>query len=317
MIDEYALVAAQQATRTAGPRRHLQSAPVPLEVLRAAITAYLSARSAAAETSHACCNVPGWEYETKEGPRKQEGPQDYPPDGDGWEPNVDIGRRGWERFDYTEESYWRRPVAKTPPSFGYSLGPVTEAPDHNSPVSVPAVQAGPYGNGVVVKPTKSAEPGAWRDIETDPPGTEEILVGGFDAEDNPNQWKVALSQREDLPWRRGFNHRNGARWATYWAAVPAPSADILASRPFGKQHMTERFKAVSAQELDDFVAQYPRGLVLDVLASYEPPLVTYNDFELGIWPESVVAHYRAADRGEPAYGHSIHHPTPEASDGNP
>ena len=46
MIDEYALVAAQQATRTAGPRRHLQSAPVPLEVLRAAITAYLSTRSA-------------------------------------------------------------------------------------------------------------------------------------------------------------------------------------------------------------------------------------------------------------------------------
>lgn len=45
-VDELALVAAQKATATAGQRGHLRSAPVPLDVLRAAITAYLSARSA-------------------------------------------------------------------------------------------------------------------------------------------------------------------------------------------------------------------------------------------------------------------------------
>lgn len=37
-------------------------------------------------------------------PRKAWWAEDEPPEGDGWERNVDAGRNGWERFDYHEES---------------------------------------------------------------------------------------------------------------------------------------------------------------------------------------------------------------------
>lgn len=57
---------------------------------------------------------PDFEYATTEGPRKQWDDVGVPPcEDDGsidpaWERNTDAGRDGWERFDYTEESYWRR-----------------------------------------------------------------------------------------------------------------------------------------------------------------------------------------------------------------
>ncbi|MCX5000962.1 hypothetical protein [Streptomyces longwoodensis] len=63
---------------------------------------------------HARCAHPDYEYRTTEGPRKQWDDVNVPPadeDGDpdgSWERNVDAGRDGWERWDYTEESYWRR-----------------------------------------------------------------------------------------------------------------------------------------------------------------------------------------------------------------
>ncbi|MGW0780341.1 DUF6221 family protein [Streptomyces sp. NPDC002913] len=65
---------------------------------------------------HARCAHPAWEYRTTEGPRKQwDGIDDPPCDDDGnpevgWERNIDAGipGEGWERFDYIEESYWRR-----------------------------------------------------------------------------------------------------------------------------------------------------------------------------------------------------------------
>jgi len=57
---------------------------------------------------HADLAHPDWEYETTEGQRKAFVDQDVPPEGDGWERNVDHGRGGWNRFDYTEEAYWRR-----------------------------------------------------------------------------------------------------------------------------------------------------------------------------------------------------------------
>jgi hypothetical protein len=47
---------------------------------------------------------------------------------------------------------------------------------------------------------------------------------------------------------------------------------------------------VTKVEFDAFVAAYPRPLVRDVFGAFEPPLVTYNDFNLAPkWPESVVA----------------------------
>lgn len=57
---------------------------------------------------HAHFMHPDWEYTTTEGQRKAWDYADEPPEGDGWVRNVDAGRDGWERFDYTEESYWRR-----------------------------------------------------------------------------------------------------------------------------------------------------------------------------------------------------------------
>lgn len=59
---------------------------------------------------HARSAHPDWEYATTEGPRKQWDAADVTPDGAGWVRNTDAGRGGWERFDYTEQSYWRRPI---------------------------------------------------------------------------------------------------------------------------------------------------------------------------------------------------------------
>lgn len=51
---------------------------------------------------------PDYEYRITEGQRKNWDDADTPPKGVGWELNIDAGRNGWERFDFTEESYWRR-----------------------------------------------------------------------------------------------------------------------------------------------------------------------------------------------------------------
>jgi hypothetical protein len=51
---------------------------------------------------------PDYQYATTEGPCKV-WDWDVPPDGDGWERNTTAcDPEAWERFDYTEESYWRR-----------------------------------------------------------------------------------------------------------------------------------------------------------------------------------------------------------------
>ncbi|GAA3590826.1 hypothetical protein [Streptomyces osmaniensis] len=79
---------------------------------------------------HAKFRHPGYEYATTKGPRKQWDDADQPPTDDNgdtdpaWESNIDAGRagQGWDRFDYHEEAYWRRPK-KTPPA------DVTEGPD--------------------------------------------------------------------------------------------------------------------------------------------------------------------------------------------
>lgn len=61
------------------------------------------------EELHAAFAHPDWEYDTTEGQRKAWDNVDVPPPGDGWIRNIHAGRDGWERFDYTEESYWMRP----------------------------------------------------------------------------------------------------------------------------------------------------------------------------------------------------------------
>lgn len=63
---------------------------------------------------HARVAHPDWEYTLTEGPRKQWHHSDVPPDGDGWVRNRHMGRDGWERYEYTEESYWMRPKSRGP-----------------------------------------------------------------------------------------------------------------------------------------------------------------------------------------------------------
>ncbi len=53
------------------------------------------------------------------------------------------------------------------------------------------------------------------------------------------------------------------------------------------------YKEVSKEELQEFLKEYPRKLKIDVTGICDPPLITYNDFELANrWPYSIVAkHY--------------------------
>lgn len=51
----------------------------------------------------------------------------------------------------------------------------------------------------------------------------------------------------------------------------------------------KQFKNVTKQEFDEFIASYPRHLERDVCGICEPPIVTYNDWEIGWWARSVVA----------------------------
>lgn len=49
-------------------------------------------------------------------------------------------------------------------------------------------------------------------------------------------------------------------------------------------------KKVSHSEFMDFINNYPRKLEIDYYRVFEPPLITYNDFELANrWPHSIVA----------------------------
>ena len=55
-------------------------------------------------------------------------------------------------------------------------------------------------------------------------------------------------------------------------------------------------KDVSKEEFMEFIDNYPRKLTPDVFGAYEPPLITYNDFELANrWPYSIVAKTLAYD----------------------
>lgn len=67
-------------------------------------------RRPAAELHDDQCH-PDWEYETTTGQRKAWDDQNTPPPGGGWVRNTfTCFGEGWERFDYTEESYWMRPL---------------------------------------------------------------------------------------------------------------------------------------------------------------------------------------------------------------
>jgi len=55
--------------------------------------------------------------------------------------------------------------------------------------------------------------------------------------------------------------------------------------------MTDKFKPVTPEEFDNFLLAYPRPLDRHLTAICEPPQISYNDFTLGNWPDSVVASF--------------------------
>lgn len=63
-------------------------------------------------------------------------------------------------------------------------------------------------------------------------------------------------------------------------------------------------KNVKEEEFYNFIKNYPRKLEKDVCGIFEPPAITYNDFELANrWPYSVVAKtwYYSNDINSPFY----------------
>ncbi|MDX2697109.1 hypothetical protein [Streptomyces ipomoeae] len=94
--------------------------PRPTELVRCLGHAYTDGNREAVRVAqlHARHGHPDYEYRITNGPRKQWDASDVPPTNEdgipepGWERNVDRGDNGWERFDYHEEAYWRRPKPK-------------------------------------------------------------------------------------------------------------------------------------------------------------------------------------------------------------
>lgn len=56
-----------------------------------------------------------------------------------------------------------------------------------------------------------------------------------------------------------------------------------------RENIKSTTKRVNKEEFEQFIASYPRPLEKDVCGISEPPLISYNDFKLGIWPDSIVA----------------------------
>ena len=62
------------------------------------------------------------------------------------------------------------------------------------------------------------------------------------------------------------------------------------------------WKEVSRDEFTTFLASYGAPLERDVYTIAEPPVVQYNDFGLGKWPDSVVAQTRPEQPAYPEHG---------------
>lgn len=71
---------------------------------------------------------------------------------------------------------------------------------------------------------------------------------------------------------------------------------------FTPETVTPIKKRVTHDEFVTFVQNYPRKLTYDAFGAFDPPLVTYNDFELANrWPFSVVASTRLYDEDPKGY----------------
>lgn len=60
-------------------------------------------------------------------------------------------------------------------------------------------------------------------------------------------------------------------------------------------------KRVSKLEFENFIDAYQNELEFDCCGISDPPLITYNDFSLGKWPDSIVAQTHAYSDDENDY----------------
>ena len=63
------------------------------------------------------------------------------------------------------------------------------------------------------------------------------------------------------------------------------------------------FQKVAKSDFDTFIAFYPRKLERHLVTFGEPPLLMFNDFTIGKYPESIVAgkYCREDDGGQDEY----------------
>lgn len=67
--------------------------------------------------------------------------------------------------------------------------------------------------------------------------------------------------------------------------------------------MSNTSTKVTEEEFKNFIDNYGSKLEVDTCHIFTPPLVTFNDFTKGVWPESVVAHiiWNKNMKGDPSY----------------
>lgn len=56
-----------------------------------------------------------------------------------------------------------------------------------------------------------------------------------------------------------------------------------------------KYRTVTPEEYDAFIASYPRALIVDCCGISEPPTLSHNDQTLGNWPDSAVASCKVDD----------------------
>lgn len=71
--------------------------------------------------------------------------------------------------------------------------------------------------------------------------------------------------------------------------------NLLAAYIAKNSTIKPEYEDVSKEAFELFIDSYPRPILVDTSAVADPPVVSYNDFSLGCWPNSVVASLRCSD----------------------
>lgn len=64
---------------------------------------------------------------------------------------------------------------------------------------------------------------------------------------------------------------------------------VFRERNIVKEIKGTKLTSTTKEEFEEFINKYSKPLDKDVANYFDPPLVTYNDFSLGKWPNCIVA----------------------------